>query len=653
MRSLRPTAGVVALAAALTVTLDATGRAPTPDNTTQPGWVWLFEGVAVLAPTAVGLAIVWRRPTNRVGWIMVVGGFLAGAWTSLVPDQGWSLQVGRAVWPLLFAWPIAVALVFPDGTLLTRRWRWVAGLGAVSFAGFIAVALLDNGAFDAPDAGVPNPMRNLTVPGWLSWIWIPFWLGILATLVAGAAAVVLRFRRSHGVERLQIKWLVWAVALVPLGLVLGVLSTTLLGLGTAAFAFLLFGQTAVAAAVGVAVERYRLYAIDRLINRTLVYAILTLVLAATFGAVTLGAGVALGRGSAWATAIATLVAAVAFRPLRSRIQAAVDRRFARQRYEGLRSVRSFEEKVREGNAEPEEIGAVVATALDDPLAEILFWLPETAAFAASDGTVVEALPDDGRSRSEITREGSRTAVLLHDPTLLERPELLRGILGAATLSIEIARLRVEVRRQNAEVQASRARILEAGYEERRRLERDLHDGAQQRLVSLGLQIRRMQRTLPPEARILGPALDGIVDDVGSAIADLRQISAGVRPTRLDNGLAAALHDLARTAPIAVEVRAPIERVPAGVEAAAYFIACEALTNAVKHASASKVSLTALQDDGTLRLSVEDDGVGGALARRGSGLAGMRERVAAYGGTLRLTSPHGGGTTIEVAIPCGS
>ncbi len=653
MGSLRTTAGIIALASALTVTLDATGLAPSPDNTTEPGWIWLFGGIATVAPAAVGLAIVWRQPTNRVGWIMIVGGFLAGTWTSLIPDHGWSLQVGRAVWPLIFAWPVAVALVFPDGTLLTRRWRWVARLGAFSFAGFMAVALLDNSTFGAPDAGVTNPMRGVTVPGWLGWIWIPLWLGILATLIAGAVAVVLRFRRSQGVQRLQVKWLVWAVALIPLGLVVWVVSVVLLGFDTAAFAFLLLGQTAVAAAVGVAVERYRLYAIDRLINRTLVYVILTLVLAATFGAVTLGLGVAMGQGSPWATAAATLVAAIAFRPLRSRVQGGVDRRFARQRYEGLLSVKSFEERVREGQAEPEEIGAVVAAALDDPLAEILFWLPETAAFADAAGTVVDDLPDDQRARSEITREGSKTAVLLHDPALLERPELLRGILGAATLSIEIARLRVEVRRQDAEVQASRARIIEAGYEERRRLERDLHDGAQQRLVSLGLQIRRMQRTLPPEARILGPALDRIVDDVGSAIADLRQIGAGVRPSRLDDGLAAALRDLAETAPIDVEVEAPIDRVPAGVEAAAYFVACEALTNVVKHAAASKVSLRARQGEGTLRLSITDDGVGGAIARRGTGLAGLRERVAAHGGTLSLESPIGGGTRIEVAIPCAS
>jgi signal transduction histidine kinase len=197
------------------------------------------------------------------------------------------------------------------------------------------------------------------------------------------------------------------------------------------------------------------------------------------------------------------------------------------------------------------------------------------------------------------------------------------------------------------------RIVEAGYEERRRLERDLHDGAQQRLVSLGLRIRRIQRSLPPEAIVLAPALDQVVDEVGSAISDLRQIAAGVRPARLDDGLAAALHDLARSAPIPVEVEAPIGRIAASVEAAAYFVVCEALTNTIKHAGASRVSLSAIRENGTLLVRVADDGVGGARPRRGSGLAGLGDRVSAHGGTVVIASPDGGGTRIEVAIPCDS
>jgi signal transduction histidine kinase len=351
-------------------------------------------------------------------------------------------------------------------------------------------------------------------------------------------------------------------------------------------------------------------------------------------------------------ALATLTVALAFRPLRARIQDTVDRRYRRARYEGVRLVRAFEDDVRDGRRAPEQIGTVLAEALGDPLAQLYFWLPESEAHADAGGDIAE-LPLDSRVRREIRRDDARTATLLHDPTLLEHRTVLEGVLSAAALSIEMARLRVEVRIQLAEVAASRTRIVEAGYEERRRLERDLHDGAQQRLVSLGVQLRRLQMTLPREAQVLSAALDQIVAEVGAAVVDLRQIAAGVRPARLDEGLAAALRDLARTSPVPVDVEAPGERVAASVEAAAYFIACEALTNAVKHASPSKVAVKAVRENGMLYVSVADDGVGGAVVRRGSGLAGLRDRVAAHSGTFDIFSPRGGGTRVEVALPCES
>jgi signal transduction histidine kinase len=363
--------------------------------------------------------------------------------------------------------------------------------------------------------------------------------------------------------------------------------------------------------------------------------------------------VLVGGDSSWVIAIATLVVALAFRPLRARIQDLVDRRYRRARYEGVRRVRAFEDEVRDGLRAAEDVGSVIALALGDPAAELFYWLPESNGFADASGEVVMELPHDERAEQEITRDDARTAVLLHDPALCERPDLLDGVLSAAALSIEMARLRVEVRLQLAEVEASRTRIVEAGYEERRRLERDLHDGAQQRLVSLGVQLRRLQLKLPREAAVLSPAFDQVDDEVGAAIADLRQIAAGVRPARLDEGLSAALRDLARTAPVHVDVEAFVERAPASVEAAAYFVACEALTNAVKHGAASKVEVRAVRDNGALLVSIADDGVGGAVVRRGSGLAGLRDRVAAQGGTLEVVSPAGKGTRVEVAIPCES
>ena len=213
---------------------------------------------------------------------------------------------------------------------------------------------------------------------------------------------------------------------------------------------------------------------------------------------------------------------------------------------------AFLADVRAGRAEPEEVGAVLAVALEDPGAEVFFRLPETSAYADRLGHLVEALPDDGRARSPIGRE---VGMLLHDPALTRRPDLLGGVLDAAAVAVELGRLRVELRLQLAEVESSRARIAQAGYEERRRLERDLHDGAQQRLVTLGITLRRLQRSLPGDAKVLAPAFDAAVDEVAATIADLRTIAAGVRPPRLDEGLAAALADLARGAAVPVVVEA--------------------------------------------------------------------------------------------------
>jgi signal transduction histidine kinase len=663
MRALRIAAwGIAATTVGLLVVLAlrllGVVHGPADDEIKPFYWVVAsFLAVAVLTPTFIGLGIVIRRPRNVIGWILLVG-----AMTVVVPLAGealgnpWGLQASRATWPLLYAWPIAIAYVFPNGRVLTPRWRWVAGAAVACFAIFIALAMLDPSPYDPPDDSVRNPLLHNRVGEAIqaTGIWIPFWIGILAGLFAGALAIRLRLKRSTGVERLQTLWLAWAALLIPLGLVLCAAQWLVLQwfFDVVLFPFLLLMQAAVAVAVAIAVTRYRLYAIERIVNRTLVYASLTLLLLAIYAGITVGLGVLVGGDSTWVVAAATLAVALAFRPLRARVQDLVDRRFRRARYEGVRLVRGFEDDVRDGRRAPEEIGAVLAEALRDPLAELCFWLPETEAYADSAGELVE-LPDGARARREIRRDDVRTATLLHDPTLLERRDLLDGVVSAAALSIEMARLRVEVRIQLAAVEASRTRIVEAGYEERRRLERDLHDGAQQRLVSLGVQLRRMQLSLPREATILSPALDQIVGEVGATIGDLRQIAAGVRPARLDDGLAAALRDLARTTPVPVEVDASRDRVAASVEAAAYFVACEAITNAVKHASPSKVAVRTFRDNGTLRVSVSDDGVGGAVVRRGSGLAGLRDRVAAHGGTLEVVSPRGGGTRIEVAIPCES
>ncbi len=627
-------------------------------------WLYPFLLAAVAAPAAVGALIAARRPRNPIGWTLVIGALSLAAvlaaqpyaWVALeahpgsLPGGSWAALVS-SLWPAFFAWPLAIAFVFPDGRLPSRRWHPYA-LFAVGSMALLVLLLILSAQLEKPFSEVPNPLP-LRWPDALGFLRLPTWLAVFASLFVGAAAAWRRYERSEGIERLQMLWLAYAALLIPLGVVLFLVWGFVFGEpGDAMLPFLLAMEAAVALAVGIAVTRYRLYDIDRLINRTLVYTVVTASLGLLYAAVSLLAGVAAGRGSTWVTALAVFVVAGAFGPLRRRAQAAVDWRFDRQRYEGLRRVRGFVDDVREGRREPEDVGAVLAAALRDPSAELLFRLPASEAYADSVAGVVVDPPDDGRAVTRVEHRGQEIALLLHTPALLDRPDRLRSVLAAASLAIEIARLRVEVRLQLAEVEESRARVVQAGYEERRRLERDLHDGAQQRLVTLGIVLRRLQRSLPREAQILGPALDSAVDEVGRAIEDLRTIAAGIRPPRLDDGLAAALADLARAAPVPVELEATRERLPPHVEAAAYFVVCEAVTNAVKHASPSRVRVEATVVSGALRLVVADDGIGGATVAGGTGLIGLTDRVEAQGGTLLVHSPAGAGTRLEAEIPCG-
>jgi signal transduction histidine kinase len=625
--------------------------------------------VATAVQVAVGTVAVWRQPANAVGWCLLglaaanaVNAFVSGyaelgvlVRPGSLPRADIALVLSNAGWVPIYAALTVLALFFPDGRLPSPRWR-PAGIGVAlaTIAAEIFVALYP-GPGQPPFDHVQNPAGIQVLAGPLLPLKVLAMMSLLASLFLGAAAVVVRFRRATGAERMQLKWLAYVGVCVPFVLVLCWISELFLGgVGVAFGIAFTFIQIGIPVAVGIAIFRHGLYDVDRLINRTLVYGTLTVLLAAAFGALTVILGVLLGRGSVWATAGATLVVALAFRPLRSFVQRAVDWRFDRSKYEAVRTVERFLEEVRDGRTSPEQVGEVLRNALHDPNLELLFWLPESGIYVNRSGQPVDDRSLEAlQARTPLEHGDALLGLLLHDPALLERRELLRSVLAASGLAVEIARLRVEVRVQLAEVQASRSRILAAGYEERRQIERDLHDGAQQRLVSLGVSLRLVQRGLDGGSPSLRAALDAAVEEVGRAIADLRELARGVRPARLDEGLAAAVRDLARRCPIPVELDLTVERLPSDVEAAAYFVACEALTNTVKHSGASRVSVHTVRDNGHLLIRVEDDGIGGARLVPGSGLAGLADRVDAHGGRLRIGSRSGGGTLVEAELPCAS
>lgn len=294
----------------------------------------------------------------------------------------------------------------------------------------------------------------------------------------------------------------------------------------------------------------------------------------------------------------------------------------------------------------------LARALGDPTLEVGYWLPNGRDLVDSEGRPF-ALPDPGSERSVTMIEGEAGPVgaLVHDPAVLDDPGLREAVSSAAQLAAANARLQAEVRAQVAELRASRRRIVEVGDEERRRLERRLREGAEERLELLAEHLR--QARLAARSDAARERLDRTEAQLARTLAELRRLARGLHPRVLtEAGLAEALASLAEQAPVQVEVVAPAAKLPAEVEAVTYFLCSEALANIAKYACASRVSVSVTTRDGRVRIEIEDDGVGGADPARGTGLRGLADRIEALGGTLHLETPAGVGTRLAAEIPLG-
>jgi signal transduction histidine kinase len=305
------------------------------------------------------------------------------------------------------------------------------------------------------------------------------------------------------------------------------------------------------------------------------------------------------------------------------------------------------------NPGPADLQEAVARALRDPSVRLAYWLPEFDSYADVDGRQIELEDSPGRSSTPVKRDDQPVAMLLHDSALDDEPRLLSSVVSAIGMTIENAQLQVELRARLEELRGSRARILQAEQSERRRLERDLHDGAQQRLIALTLELGELGDRLDGDAEIR-TRIDSARQEVTASIAELRDLAHGIHPAAVsDHGLAVALESVATRATVPVEViGATQDRMPEQVELAAFFIVCEALTNVARHAEATSAVVELERNPGALIVEVRDDGIGGASADTGSGLRGLADRVEALGGRLQVWSPVGQGTRLRAEIPCG-
>ncbi|HEY5787626.1 MAG TPA: histidine kinase [Microlunatus sp.] len=608
--------------------------------------------------SAVGALIVLQLPRHPVGWILCLGGLqgalmadVALAWATRAVDESWPgahlvLWIGLVSWCFGALMWVLVLLYTPTGSLLGRGWRIVLVTGLVG-TGLYALGWWVSPASVDVVTGASNRYAIDRLPGEQAALAGGLLLSVAA--LGALVSLVARFHAGGAVVRQQLKWVALAgvclVVLLPLAIVWWDSSPIVRIISP----IVLVGC---ALAFGASVLRYRLFDVDRIIGRSVAYASVTVIAVAVYAASSVLLGTLAGRSwsSPWVVAVSTLVAAAVFRPVLRRVRQIVDRLFDRDALGARLRLDAFLEGLRSGTEQPDRLQQVLSEVLRDPRLRLLLYLPAYGGFVDVRGRSADLDPALGVVRLE--RQGVPEAVVqFTDDGEDARATRVRQLVEHARLAVQVARLGVELTRRLDELDLSRSRIAASADDERRRIQRDLHDGAQQRLVTVGIALRRLESRL----RVAGRApdadlIDGAVDDLATTIQELRNLTDALPPPQLDGGIGPALRELASRSPIPVVVDAGSERVGRTVETAAYFVACEGLTNVIKHAAASGATIRAMRHHGSLFVSVSDDGVGGATVRPGSGLAGLTDRVAAVGGSLRIDSdPHG--TRLTAELPC--
>jgi signal transduction histidine kinase len=616
-----------------------------------------FVGLSVvgLAISVTGLVVARRAPANPVGVLVTAVGTAVTLLQCRSAYEAVALANGLPLDPRVVAWfeesgwwmftaAALLLLLFPTGRLPGPRWRWVAWGLVVATAAYQAYGAFETDAFAGPMRGqsrpYPPPPLPLDIAGTVAFV------AVLGLSVTAVASVIVRYRRSTGLERAQLKWLAFAgLAVVAYPFVCGIEVLVTGSVGWAGAVVAILAAVTLPASVALAMLRHDLYDVDRALSAAVTYAVATAALVVVFLTVTITAGLVLGRGAVTA-AVATAVCALLLSPLRRRTQRWVDRRLNPPRRAARLAIESLQRGINLGEAQPEDLEAALRTALRDDSIRIGLRRPGMDHLVDAAGTAVSA-----RDAVPVRLGGDEVGVLV------ARDEhgraALRAIAADTAILVHAMRLRAELTDALREVNYSRTRLIQAGIAERSRLERDLHDGAQQRLVALGMAVRTAQLQMRTGAVDMDALLERAVAELATAVAELRQIAHGLRPSSLDDGLSAALTGMTRSLPVPVHIAVEVDRLSDDVATTAYFVACEAVTNAAKHAGAERVAVNVSKVDNRLLIRVADDGRGGAQARPGSGLAGLIDRVAALGGSLMMNSPAGQGTVIEAELPCGS
>jgi signal transduction histidine kinase len=627
--------------------LRAAGR---PDLVGFSGANWALL-VGVVVATTVGAVLAVSRPRHPVGWLFLALGadlMLAG------PLDGYALYglFGSAddlpaadvaaflsdhQWLPWLVLPSLILHLTPDGSFLSPRWR-AAGMVSIG-SGILAflLSVVSPAPMDPPFQTVRNPFGIAGLPTAVDAVMYACIYLIGVGLIVGALSLVVRFRRSRGDQRRQLLWLVLAVVPLPLFVALAYTGREgLVVLGTSGFVTLL------PIAAGLSVLRYRLYDVERIVATAGTWTALSVLLAGIYALVVWLGARAVPSGAvspAVSATLGALTAAAVAAPARRGLQDVLDRRFNRRAHEARRVV----ESALSGEVAGVDVEAVLRQALADPSLVV--------AHPGRDGSWVTAAgePVSPGVHVDVDRHDRLVARIGFDPGR-NSADAVRRAAALAAAELDNARLRAELASQLAEVDASRRRLASAQRRERRKIERDLHDGAQQRLLALAFQLRSAE--LNGDAERMREALAAGAEQARVAVRDLRSLANGLHPAALeDGGLAAALDDLARLSPVPVRVSVSGERLARGLEFTAWTVIGEAVVNAQKHAGATTIQVDVRRRNGELHLRVGDDGRGGANPD-GPGLRGLRDRVETAHGVLTITSAAGG-TAIEAVLPCGS